>query len=270
LCDDRGNAVPITQIGNDGNLLPRPVRLNELDEQGIAERYDIVIDFTNFVNKKLWLVNLCEHRDGTKPNQDFRLSDALTPGKTNDPCVGKFLEFRVGAKPAGGDPSQVPDTLIPNPDIPTDSSTRHRTFEFGRGGGQDGLPWTIKVDGGQSMNADFKQISALPKQGSTEIWHLKNGGGGWDHPIHIHFEEGQIITRNGKAPSAQESGRKDVYRLQPSGEVVIKMQFREFAGMYMEHCHNTQHEDNAMLLRWDIDGGLSPIPAPNPSPEFPT
>jgi hypothetical protein len=46
------------------------------------------------------------------------------------------------------------------------------------------------------------------------------------------------------------------------------MQFREFAGMYMEHCHNTQHEDNAMLLRWDIDGGgLVPIPAPNPSPQ---
>jgi len=67
---------------------------------------------------------------------------------------------------------------------------------------------------------------------------------------------------------AWERGRKDVYRLKPSGEVTIKMQFREFAGMYMEHCHNTQHEDNAMLVRWDIDGGgLVPIPAPNPSPQ---
>jgi hypothetical protein len=38
--------------------------------------------------------------------------------------------------------------------------------------------------------------------------------------------------------------------------------------MYMEHCHNTQHEDNAMLLRWDINGGgLVPLPAPNPSPQ---
>ena len=24
-----------------------------------------------------------------------------------------------------------------------------------------------------------------------------NGGGGWDHPIHIHFEEGQILERDG-------------------------------------------------------------------------
>ena len=59
-----------------------------------------------------------------------------------------------------------------------------------------------------------------------------------------------------------------MYRLKPSGEVRIQMQFREFAGMYMEHCHNTQHEDNAMLLRWDINGGgLVPMDAPNPSPQ---
>ena len=38
----------VCQIGPDGNLLPHPVKLTELDEQGIAERYDVVIDFTQF------------------------------------------------------------------------------------------------------------------------------------------------------------------------------------------------------------------------------
>ena len=33
----------------------------------------------------------------------------------------------------------------------------------------------------------------------------------------------------------------------------MAIQFREFAGTYVEHCHNTQHEDHAMLLRWDIE-----------------
>jgi manganese oxidase len=41
--------------------------------------------------------------------------------------------------------------------------------------------------------------------------------------------------------------------------------------MFMEHCHNTSHEDNAMLLRWDIDSGkepfLSPLPTPAPTPQ---
>src|SRR4029450_3616161 len=41
---------PMVQIGNDGNLLPNPVTLTELDEMGIAERYDIVIDFSRYNN----------------------------------------------------------------------------------------------------------------------------------------------------------------------------------------------------------------------------
>src|SRR6476620_4759249 len=41
LCLSDGS--DIIQIGNDGNLLPHTVKLSELDEQGIAERYDIVI-----------------------------------------------------------------------------------------------------------------------------------------------------------------------------------------------------------------------------------
>jgi hypothetical protein len=45
------------------------------------------------------------------------------------------------------------------------------------------------------------------------------------------------------------------------------MQFREFAGMFMEHCHNTTHEDHAMLLRYEVNGGLAPMPTPIPTPQ---
>jgi hypothetical protein len=45
------------------------------------------------------------------------------------------------------------------------------------------------------------------------------------------------------------------------------MQFREFMGTYMEHCHNTVHEDNAMLIRWEINRGMVPMPSPNPTPQ---
>jgi manganese oxidase len=62
-----------------------------------------------------------------------------------------------------------------------------------------------------------------------------------------------------------------VYRLHPGGSITITMQFRDWGGMFMEHCHNTVHEDNAMLVRWDINGGgdhpsLVPLPTPIPSP----
>jgi manganese oxidase len=280
IADASGKAVPMIQIANDGNLLPNPVTLTALDEQGIAERYDIVVDFSKYLNQKLWMVNLCEHEDGKKPADDLSLADALS-GKSSDPCVGKFLEFRIVRNPAQPDQSQVPATLIPNPDVSHVPVARKRVFEFGDGGKKttsDPItsfvgPWGIKTDDGDMLNADFGRISAAPSFGTREIWTLVNGGGGWDHPIHIHFEEGQILARNGSASQvpAWEKGRKDVYRLRPGGSVTITMQFRDWGGMFMEHCHNTVHEDNAMLLRWEIDNGgtpfLRPLPTPIPTPQ---
>jgi FtsP/CotA-like multicopper oxidase with cupredoxin domain len=170
---------------------------------------------------------------------------------------------------AGTDPSKVPSTLIPNPDLSKIPVARERTFEFGRSGGSDSAPWTVKTDGGQGLSADFSRLAAAPKRGTREVWHLVNGGGGWDHPIHIHFEEGQILARNGSLSNVPpwERGRKDVYRLHPSGTVTLTMQFREFAGTFMEHCHNTVHEDNAMLIRWELGGGVTALPTPSPTPQ---
>jgi len=259
---------PMIQIANDGNLLPTPVVLTQLDEQGIAERYDIVIDFSRYTpGKKVWMVNLCEHQDGKMPSADRTIADALA-GKSSDPCVGTFLEFRVIPR-TGIDYSQVPAVLIPNPDLSRTAVLRERTFEFGRSGGTDSAPWTVKTDGGQGLAADYGKIAAAPKMGTREVWTLKNGGAGWDHPIHIHFEEGQILARNGSINNVPpwERGRKDVYRLRPGGTVTLTMQFREFAGMFMEHCHNTVHEDNAMLVRWELDRGMVAMPTPNPTPQ---
>jgi manganese oxidase len=281
LADSSGNAVPMTQIANDGNLMPHPVVLTSLDEQGIGERYDIVVDFSTVtVGQKLWLVNLCEHQNGTGPAADLTLAQALS-GKSADPCVGKFLEFRIVRKPLHKDVSVVPQTLIPNPDLSKIPVVRERVFEFSRGGKDIILdpktsfpgPWKINTDGGAALNADFGRISAAPRLGTREIWTLKNGGGGWDHPVHIHFEEGRILTRNGKASNVPpwERGRKDVYRLHPGGTMTVSIQFRDFGGMYMEHCHNTVHEDNAMLLRWELDDGgapfVRPLPTPIPTPQ---
>ena len=278
------DGTPMIQIANDGNLLPVPVPQLVSDEQGIAERYDWVIDFSRYsIGSKVWLVNVVEHNDGKKPSKDLSIADAIA-GKSSDPCVGKFLEFRIVRNPAQPDQSQVPATLIPNPDLSAIPVARQRTFVFGSGasqplpagdpaafftgaGNQPG-PWGVRTDNGPMLNASFGRVSAAPHAGSREVWTLVNGGGGWDHPIHIHFEEGQILARNGSASNvpAWEKGRKDVYRLRPGGSVTLTMQFRDWGGMYMEHCHNTVHEDNAMLVRWEIDDNGAPFTRPLPTP----
>jgi FtsP/CotA-like multicopper oxidase with cupredoxin domain len=272
----------MVQIANDGNLFPSPITLTQLDEQGIAERYDIIIDFSRYsIGQKVWMVNLCEHKDGKKPSADLSLQQALS-GNSQDPCVGKFLEFRIVRNPAQPDQSQIPAVMIPNPDLSNIPVARQRTFVFGSGGNQttnDPVttffgPWGIETDNqGGMLAADFGRITAAPRYGTREVWTLVNGGGGWDHPIHIHFEEGQVLARDGKASNVPswERGRKDVYRLRPGGSVTVTLQFRDWGGMFMEHCHNTVHEDNAMLMRWEVNGGgapfLNPLPTPIPTPQ---
>jgi FtsP/CotA-like multicopper oxidase with cupredoxin domain len=274
---------PMIQIGNDGNLLPRKVILTQLDQLGVAERYDIVIDFSRYsIGQKVWMVNLAEHNDGRLVADDLSLAEALS-GNSSDPGVGKFLEFRVVRNPAQPDVSQVPDVLIPNPDLSKIAVARTREFEFGRGADQPSNDpvtasvgeWGIRDRRGQDdmLAADFGRVSAQPGFRTREVWILRNGGGGWDHPVHIHFEEGQILARDGSlnnVPQA-ERGRKDVYRLHPGGEVRLTMQFRDWQGMFMQHCHNTVHEDHAMLMRWEINNGgapfLRPIPTPIPRPQ---
>jgi len=278
-----GAAQPMIQIANDGNLLPNPVTVQALDVLGVAERYDIVIDFSNpdyKVGDMLYLVNLAEHEDGRGIKDIVSLSEALA-GNSDDPCVGRFLQFRIVRDPAKPDVSRVPNTLVPNPDLTQIPVARERTFVFGDGAKQPSRdpntafigPWGIETDDSDKLAADYNRVSAAPTYGTREIWHLVNDGGGWDHPVHIHFEEGQVLARNGSAANvpAWERGRKDVYRLHPEGTVSVSIQFRDWGGMFMEHCHNTIHEDNAMLLRWEVGGTgapvLRPLPTPVPTPQ---
>ncbi|NIS00698.1 MAG: hypothetical protein GWN99_06415, partial [Gemmatimonadetes bacterium] len=76
----------------------------------------------------------------------------------------------------------------------------------------DEVPWTIKTDGGQGLGMDPRRLSAAPQLatgptqagfdgtnaagddevGTIEIWQITSGGG-WSHPVHVHFEEGVIL-----------------------------------------------------------------------------
>jgi hypothetical protein len=331
--------VAFHMIANDGNIMEHAVPFDgtmDLDgdgnasehkgvlpTQGIAERYDIVVDFATQgiqPGAKLYFVNLLEHRDGQEAGAVISLSSILDGsyfsggggggwggggwgggggGPNHDPGVGRFLELRVVAY-GGTDLSMDPNnfepggqTMIPLPidrNDPQLADATRRTFEFDNDRSDD-TPWVIATDGGQGLGMDARRISAAPQLatgptsggfngvgpngddafGTIEVWRL-NGSGRWSHPVHIHFEEGVILERDGQSPPEWEKwARKDVYRIGPEADssenVEFAIRFREFAGTYMEHCHNTQHEDHAMLLRWDLEhpGQIKLMPAPIPT-----
>src|SRR5262249_61188139 len=81
-----------------------------------------------------------------------------------------------------------------------------------------------------SFNAN--RISLFyPKPGDIEHWTYINQGDGWDHPIHLHFEEGITINRGTDTiPATEFLVRKDVWRLRRDGRVTFQIQFGEYAG----------------------------------------
>ncbi len=327
------NRVPFHMIANDGNIMEHAIPFDgsmdldgdgllldhkgQLPTQGIAERYDIIVDFSKHglqPGDKLYFVNVLDHNDGKKPNARIPLEDVLAEvylpqaldqdldgsldvWVNGDPTVGKFLELRVQAY-AGVDLSMNPaefepggKTMIPlriHPADPDDAiklaNARHRTFTFGNRNGTDEKPWTIQTDGGSGFGMDPRRVSAAPElatgpteagfagEGTLEVWRIVNDGGGWSHPVHVHFEEGIVMRRGGTIPPEWEKwARKDLYRIgtmdDSTDSVEIAIRFREFSGTYMEHCHNTQHEDRAMLMRWDIEhpGQIKLMPSPLPT-----
>ncbi len=308
LVDQNDSLVPFQYIANDGNFVVHPLTLQMLDQQSTAERNDIIVDFSRFrTGDKIQLVNVLQQTDGRKPDGAVSLAKALAKDSP-DTCVGPVMEFRIVSEVASvdvpgeinrasdPDPSRVPLTLTEQ--IPIVAPVRERHVEFGKGNGDSrdpltgqcnpecqepevasSFPWIIKVNGQSAHSLNANRISLLiPKPGEVEHWTYQNGGGGWDHPIHLHFEEGVTMNRgNDVIPETERLVRKDVWRLRPSGQVKFQVRFGEYGGAYVNHCHNTVHEDFAMLLRYQVltdkDNPKSSnvhvdiIPTPLPSPD---
>lgn len=217
-------------IANDGNLLPAPLWMKKIF-LAPAERADIVVDFSRYaLGTRLFLVNRLAQFDGRGPS-----SIPLNPGV-------QLMRFDVDQEPDAPDHSRVPATLRQMPIYSTTEAVTRRSFEFDR----ENDFWTVN---GRVFDV-FKPMFTV-KRGSAEIWTLK-GKGSWWHPIHIHLEEVIILSRNGMPPPPHERGRKDVISLKPDDIVRIFIRFRDFSGKYMMHCHNTIHEDHAMMVRFDV------------------
>jgi FtsP/CotA-like multicopper oxidase with cupredoxin domain len=243
---DRGRRIPFEWIASDGNLgvdfqmvesrrISRSATVTSVP-LSVAERADVVIDFSQFApGTSIYLENRLEQTDGRGP------SDRILGAGRGD----LLLRFDVV-------PRVLPDESRPPPytfyELPTPSAdelarARRRTWRFDRRQGQ----WAVN---GKFFDCD--RPAALIPEGAGEIWVLQNNSGGWQHPIHIHAEEFLVLTRNGRAAPVGERGRKDVVRLGFNEEIRIFMRFRDFLDRYPMHCHNTLHEDHAMMIRFDL------------------
>ncbi len=225
------------QISSDGNLLPSPIQVESV-RLSVAERADVIIDFTPFAGRTVYIENRLKQTDG-RGAMDHEIRAAGNGDRV--------LQIVVDG-PTVADNSVDPATKPTFYSLPATIVTPRvkRTFSFKDSGGG----WQIN-----ERFFDGNHPRFFVQQNSVEQWTLINDGGEWEHPIHIHFEEFQTLLINGSAPRTSplvQIGRKDVLRLEADASATLLIRFRDFLGKYPMHCHNTIHEDHAMMLRFDI------------------
>lgn len=262
--------LPFKVIASDSGLLGHPVQVSDMVGDillpltvsqvltsfatqyiSMAERYEIVFDFTNYAGQAIELRNLAKV-GGIGVDDDYENTD-------------KVMRFIVSSDPVE-DTSTVPATLRDVPFPPPKEGIDHH-FRFHRSNGQ----WMINNVG--FADVENRVLANVPR-GTVEIWELENRSDGWSHPIHVHLVDFKVLSRTGnRAVMPYEAeGLKDVVWLGRGETVTVEAHYApvcidlssssalemltyqtpKWDGVYMFHCHNLIHEDHDMMAAFNV------------------
>jgi spore coat protein A len=211
---------PIYVIGTDGGLLDAPVITSSTTTDRLlmapGERYDVIVDFTDFSGKVLTIKNTA--------NAPFPLGD-IVPDPNG---TAQIMQFYVDQPLVGTDTSFNPATPGATLRGGTDQPPAIVRLADGAGGIQPGVTPTIKRQlvlrevmgpGGpievlvnntkwdglragtatpipSSSRVGVNWVTEFPQIGSTEEWEIINLTGD-AHPIHLHLIQFQVMNREG-------------------------------------------------------------------------
>ncbi len=317
-------AQPFLRIGKDSWLWSQAVEMRRI-VLAMANRADIVVDFGALTGelagelagnqtqeplkpgetRVFYLVNTMPQTDGRGPK--LKLDDAGDPrvlplpfdtrmqpvNESSRPVA--LMKFEVHYEPPGG-PNDPPGDCEASVCNGTELISTHRMIQ----------PQEVKVvrefifergKGAWQVNGRFYDPSianACPTLDHCEEWILKNEGGGWWHPIHIHLESHQLIayekdaiadldigTAEPPTPNrllnledvthemnpVEVNGMHDTQVLGPNTKVRIRLRTRTWEGPFVFHCHNLEHEDMRMMFNFEPVPSLPGFPHdPNIAP----
>ena len=279
-------ALPFQVIASDGGLLAAPALRTSLPIAP-AERYDIVVDFSEYpIGTKLDLINTAPAVAGLGPGgPGWDDSDATgwDGSDLNDADAEDWAAFG-GADwdgfgglgphfggPAGGrfgwldgeeldGPGDVPaltglmQFVVTRSEadtsrVPSQLSSIQR---LAAADAADTKQIVFRYDGSDwtlnDLTYDPDRIDISSTLGQVYVWTLTNDSP-LPHPFHKHLSAFNVVDINGAAPPAYESGWKDTVMVPPQSTVRIVFKEETFTGTYVFHCHNLEHEDHGMMLQ---------------------
>jgi FtsP/CotA-like multicopper oxidase with cupredoxin domain len=206
----------------------------------MAERWEIVFDFSQYAGQTIQLKNRPLGNDGVGAEVEYQDTD-------------KIMRFVVGTSTRSVDTSEVrvnlpreagPE-LAPKVDLATreiettelatrDSETTDLAARDGEttdlatreSGGLEKRNWVVdhvfhftrdtagrwNINGVGFNDVENRILADVPK-GTKQIWQLDNRGNNWTHPVHVHLVDFQILHREGGRGFVQSyelRGLKDV------------------------------------------------------------
>jgi blue copper oxidase len=225
-------------IGADGGLLAQPVSVTSL-MLAPGERADILVSFKSYaIGTEVYLVNKT-FNGGAQGKQEFKIMKFVVNQQVND---------------SFNKPSQL-STIQP---LSASSAVKTRTMKIkGMMEGNGNMNMGGMGSGMHTINDkvyDIARVDETVKAGDTEIWEFDNSAGDEIHPMHIHAVQFQVLSRTGGrgALIATEQGWKDTVLVMPGEKVRVIMTFPQKKGLFVFHCHNLEHEDDGMMLNFEI------------------
>ena len=274
--------VEVWQIGNEGGFLAAPANITAVNGNrllmGLAERADVIVDFTNVPlgNYVLGNVGPDEPFGGGIPGVDFEPADSAS--------TGRVMQFRVG--PALAVDVSTPPQFLQLPAItplPAESVTRPLALieKAGVGFDDEEEEEASEVEGPVEALARERRGRSRRREDVDGAGHRQSGRGldgglgvlqttADAHPMHVHEVTFEVVNREGLAldeeeevvqpvqltgdvtsPEAWETGFKDTVIAYPGQVTRIRARF-DTPGQFVWHCHIVEHEDNEMMRPYRI------------------
>ncbi|MEN6606673.1 MAG: multicopper oxidase domain-containing protein, partial [Bryobacteraceae bacterium] len=269
--------VEVWQIGNEGGFLAAPVNItanhgNHL-LMGLAERADVIVDFTNVPvgNYVLGNIGPDEPFGGGAPGDDFDVADPQS--------TGQVMQFRV-VPAVALDPTTPPQFLVLPPITPLPAATVIRPLAlveemsmYFEDAPAEALLGTVVgnpnvAPGVWTKRMWMEPVTENPALGATEVWEIYNATAD-AHPMHIHEVVYEVVSRQAilvdeetqevqvepgslpTPPEPWETGFKDTVIAYPGQVTRVRVQFNT-PGQFVWHCHIVEHEDNEMMRPYRI------------------